>query len=1053
MTTHKRKPVSLRVLLALLLGLSFLAFSAFYGFVADTKLDFLLFLGIMLSFACLVYFLAATFIIKPIEQFSRDMETIAESGAAAGGGSFSLSEISTLYASLNELLQKVHRSRTSTGVLQHIIDGIDAYVYVTDPETDEILFINSKMAEHYGISGNAVGQTCWKVLQSGFTRRCDFCPNYKLEKNPDEPITWEEHSTVTGHYYRNTDAIIDWLDNTKVHLQHSVDITHTKVTEAALQKRLEQQELMSALSQSFISSADVSDLIMNALRMTGEFMGLSRAMVGVLDNETGVMSFQYAWYDAAQGLPPVSGVPVPFAEGQIEYEAFIKDKKPYLICNDTGATNDFDFMAEFGVKAILITPLYVKGVFWGVLGIDDCQRTRDWGDSDIYLMNLIGSVISGAISRSMTEEELLRMSAIVDSSPAFVAYLGAGGSIAYVNKGAMEISGYSEEEFKEGGITMLLDDQFKDYVLGTLIPQVREIGRLNFEIPIRRKDGAIRAMSVSVFKTDTKAYGFGLISSDITEKLQMERELIEAKEQAEQSSHAKGDFLSRMSHEMRTPMNAIIGMTNIALSAKEAEKKEYCLQKISDASNHLLGVINDILDMSKIEANKFELSMSELRFEKMLMRVVNVVNFRVDEKHQRLKLNIDSNVPHSFVSDEQRLAQVITNLLSNAVKFTPERGSVTLNVRKIDENESGLCHLRFEVEDTGIGISPEQQAKLFRSFEQADGGIARKFGGTGLGLAISKSIVELMGGRIWVESELGLGAKFIFVIPAQRGTDGDAFVLNSAVDWNNLRVMAVDDAPDVLEYFINFASAVGFNCATASSGGEALRVLEENSDRPFDVLFIDWNMPDMDGIDLTRKIRSKFGEHVFIIMISASQWNELEEDAKEAGVNRFISKPLFASALLDAITLGLAPKSGASTGETGEENPETGIFAAKHILLAEDVEVNREIVADLLEYTGLNIDYAENGQEAYDAFASKPDFYDMIFMDIHMPEMDGLESTRLIRAFPHPRARAIPIVAMTANVFREDIEKCLHAGMTDHVGKPLNMEDVMLKLRKYLDRG
>jgi CheY-like chemotaxis protein len=392
--------------------------------------------------------------------------------------------------------------------------------------------------------------------------------------------------------------------------------------------------------------------------------------------------------------------------------------------------------------------------------------------------------------------------------------------------------------------------------------------------------------------------------------------LSNALKQAKEASAAKSDFLSNMSHEMRTPMNAIIGMTSIAKFASSSSKKDYCLDKIEGASKHLLGVINDILDMSKIEANKLELSAAMFDVVKMLENVVNVISCRADEKHQDLAVHIDEAVPRFLMGDDQRIAQVTANLLSNAVKFTPENGVIRLNALA-EREDDGSVLIRVEVSDTGIGISPEQKSRLFRSFEQADSGTARRFGGTGLGLAISKRIVEMMGGDIWVESELGKGSAFIFTFRAARVREGD--------------------------------------------------------------------YPSLPPLD--------------------------------------------------------APNAPGS---------ETEPYEGYRVLLVDDVDVNREIVIELLAPARLSIDCAENGAEALAMFADSPEKYDMIFMDVHMPEMDGYEATRRIRALNAPEAKTVPIIAMTANVFREDVEKCLASGMNDHIGKPFKIEEVLDKLRKYL---
>jgi len=517
-----------------------------------------------------------------------------------------------------------------------------------------------------------------------------------------------------------------------------------------------------------------------------------------------------------------------------------------------------------------------------------------------------------------------------------------------------------------------------------------------------------------------------------------------AKNKSDRESRHKSAFLANMSHEIRTPMNAIIGMTTIGKSAGDTERKDYCFTKIEDASNHLLGVINDILDMSKIEANKFELSPEEFNFEKMLQRVVNVVNFRVDEKHQKLTVHIDRNLPKTVIGDDQRLVQVITNLLGNAVKFTGEEGSISLDANFIGE-ENDSCVIQILVSDNGIGISPEQQERMFSSFEQAESSTTRRYGGTGLGLAISKSIVELMGGKIWVQSEPGKGSTFGFTVRLKYGTDKKQAPLYRGVNWDNVRIMAVDDDPDILEYFKEISQGFGVFCETALSGEEALRLVASNG--ICHIYFVDWKMPGMNGIQLASELKTRVSANSVVIMISSTEWSVIAEDAKKAGVDKFLPKPLFPSAIADAIneSLGLRPHK----KEEKKENI-TGLFAGRHILLAEDVEINREIVQALLEPTQIEIDCAQNGLEAVRMFSESPGKYDIIFMDLQMPEMDGYDATRRIRALNIPEAKTVRIIALTANVFREDIERCLEAGMDNHLGKPLEFEEVLDKLYAYL---
>jgi signal transduction histidine kinase/DNA-binding response OmpR family regulator len=652
------------------------------------------------------------------------------------------------------------------------------------------------------------------------------------------------------------------------------------------------------------------------------------------------------------------------------------------------------------------------------------------------------------VARTLAQRERDKyLKLLLGSSPNIILLLDRSGRVAYCTDaflktarlpGHVKVSGRPFEEVFCG----FVEQKWVDEIAGILKKAIDSNTTLKFSSDIDfSQEGELRKYVIHftpMANENGEHEGTMLLFHDVTD-------IESARDAAERASAAKSTFLSNMSHEMRTPMNAIIGMTSIGQAASDVEKKDYAFGKIANASAHLLGVINDILDMNKIEANKFELSPEAFNFEKMLQKVVNVIHFRVDEKRQDFIVHIDSDIPHILIGDDQRLAQVLTNLLSNAVKFTPESGSVRLNTHLLKE-ENGVCLIQIEVTDTGIGISEEQQSRLFTSFEQAENSTSRKYGGTGLGLAISKRIVEMMGGRIWIKSEPGKGSSFIFTIQAERGAEEQRGLLKPSANWKNIHVLAVDDAPEIRDYFVEIARGLDVTCHVAASGEEACSFIERNG--ACDIYFVDWKMPGMDGIELSRRIKRYDEGKSVVIMISSVEWNMIEEEAKNAGVDRFLQKPLFPSAIVGCISdcLGVDNLIAAEKAQPDE----TDNFGGCRVLLAEDVEINREIVLSLLAPTLLTIDCVENGAEALRMFSAAPDRYDMIFMDVQMPEMDGYEATRRIRALDAPRAKEIPIVAMTANVFREDIEKCLEAGMNDHIGKPLDFDEMFVRLRKYL---
>ncbi len=604
------------------------------------------------------------------------------------------------------------------------------------------------------------------------------------------------------------------------------------------------------------------------------------------------------------------------------------------------------------------------------------------------------------------------------------------------------------EEYRESFLRFIQPDNIREGLkesrVISYIYMVERNGKQSYEMirfagvrhPEDRDDHMVHAVSAC----------FSDVDAETRKNLADNKTLGDALNAAQQANRAKTAFLSNMSHEIRTPMNAIIGLDNIALSDVElSDRTKDYLEKIGTSAHHLLSIINDILDMSRIESGRMIINNEEFSFSKIMDQVNTIIGGQCHNKGINYSFTMDSNLSDYYIGDDMKLKQILINILGNAVKFTSGRGRVTFAVEKTAEFD-GNHTIAFTITDTGIGMSESYLPRIFDAFSQEDSSATNQYGSTGLGMPITKSLVELMNGNIEVKSKKNEGTTFIVTITLKESSRKDADGIADDITPNDMEVLVIDDDMVACEHAKLVLGQVGIKCDVALSGEEGLEMIRLKHARSelYNLILVDWKMPGMDGIETTKQIRESVGMESAIIILTSYNWDDIIDEARAAGVDTFVPKPLMASSVMDEFKEAFKKK---NQNQVLNEVSLEG----RRVLLAEDVSINAEIIGMMLTMHNMQVEHAENGRLAVESFINHPEgYFDAILMDMRMPEMDGLEATKQIRALDRRDAGKIPIIALTANAFDEDVQRSLQAGLNAHLSKPVEPDALFDTLKSLL---